>query len=179
MARKINTLALLTVCITLTACTASNVRENLGLNSGTPDEFSVVKRAPLELPPAFETGVYVLPTPTPGKARPQEFSAEIQAQKILETKEEKLKPTQTLSKGEKSFLANIGAEKTPSNIREVLDEENKNWLDENVPVVEKLGLKEGSATKKQILEPKEEAERLKTLEDVLNVVSPPLNDTNL
>lgn len=160
------------MCIALAACTGHQVRDNLGLTPATPDEFSVIKRAPLELPPSFKTGEIVLPEPTPGKKRPQEISAEAQAKKILKTDETQLQPTDQASAGESAFLSNIPTEETPTNIRTLVEQENKEWVDENTPVVEKLGMRESSAAKKQALDPKEESKRLKSLEDILKVVSP-------
>ncbi len=175
MARKIkssiNLIALFFICVSLIACTGHEVRENLGLTPETPDEFSVIKRAPLEIPPSLKTSDIILPKPTPGVSRPQEISAETQAKKILKTQQEKLQPATTTSTGEEAFLSNIKTD-TPTNIRSIIDQESKDWVDENTPVVEKLGMRKKSVEKKQALNPQEESERLKTLEDIINVVSP-------
>jgi hypothetical protein len=51
------------------------VRDSLGLGKNPPDEFQVVSRAPLSLPPD-----YALRPPAPGTPRPQEGTARDQAQ---------------------------------------------------------------------------------------------------
>lgn len=57
----------------LSAC--DSTREVLGLTKRQPDEFRVVTRAPLSLPPD-----YSLRAPTPGAPRPQEGTSKDQAQ---------------------------------------------------------------------------------------------------
>jgi hypothetical protein len=48
-------------------CTQKNVASAIGLERQAPDEFQVVRRAPLELPPNYN-----LRPPAPGAPRPQE-----------------------------------------------------------------------------------------------------------
>ena len=64
------TLALLGAC--------SDPRKQLGLTKNAPDEFKVVKNAPLEIPDEF-----VLTTPQPGISRPQEQDITQQAREVL------------------------------------------------------------------------------------------------
>lgn len=54
-------------CLMLLACSGQDARETLGLIREAPDEFVVVSRPPLTVPPDFE-----LRPPTPGVARPAE-----------------------------------------------------------------------------------------------------------
>ena len=54
-------------CLMLLACSGQDARETLGLTREAPDEFVVVSRPPLTVPPDFE-----LRPPTPGVARPAE-----------------------------------------------------------------------------------------------------------
>lgn len=54
-------------CLLLLACSGQDARETLGLTREAPDEFVVVSRPPLTVPPDFE-----LRPPTPGVARPAE-----------------------------------------------------------------------------------------------------------
>jgi hypothetical protein len=61
------TLALLAPCLLLLACSGQDARETLGLTREAPDEFVVVSRPPLTVPPDFE-----LRPPTPGMARSAE-----------------------------------------------------------------------------------------------------------
>ncbi len=54
------------------------MRKSLGLGKNAPDEFQVVRRAPLSLPPDFQ-----LRPPQPGAARPQEGSTTEQARSAV------------------------------------------------------------------------------------------------
>jgi len=64
------------VGLALSAC--SNPRKALGLDKHVPDEFSVVERAPLSLPPDYD-----LRPPEPGKDRPQEKNPTDQARQAV------------------------------------------------------------------------------------------------
>jgi hypothetical protein len=70
-------ISLILILTTLTACTASDVRESVGLTRTAPDEFVVVSRPPLSVPPDFE-----LRPPRPGAQRAAE-STELQAKKLI------------------------------------------------------------------------------------------------
>lgn len=69
-------LALLAAPLLLGGC--DTTREALGLTKKAPDEFAVVTKAPLVLPPAF-----ALRPPEPGAARPQDVSAQDRARTAL------------------------------------------------------------------------------------------------
>ena len=63
--------------LALTACSGT-VQENLGLGKSQPDEFQVVRRAPLTLPPD-----YSLRPPEPGAPPPAAQDTSSQAREIL------------------------------------------------------------------------------------------------
>lgn len=63
--------------LALGGCT-DGVRRAIGIDKIKPDEFEVVRRAPLEQPPE-----YGLRPPKPGEARPQELSPAQEAQAAL------------------------------------------------------------------------------------------------
>lgn len=73
--KKILALVLLTP-LALGAC--GNVKKNLGLERNQPDEFAVVERAPLTMPPNFD----LLP-PQPGATGPQQADATAKAQDLV------------------------------------------------------------------------------------------------
>ena len=62
--------------LALTAC--EGVKKQFGLAKQSPDEFRVVARAPLSLPPDF-----TLRPPEPGAVRPQEWTTAQQARKAI------------------------------------------------------------------------------------------------
>jgi DUF3035 family protein len=61
----------------LSGCT--DLKQMVGLDQPMPDEFAVESRAPLTVPPEFD-----LRPPEPGAPRPQEKSAEQQAEQAIE-----------------------------------------------------------------------------------------------
>ena len=62
---------LLMAVLALSAC--DSAKKQLGIERQAPDEFAVVKRAPLAMPPD-----YTLRPPTPGAQRPQEQTTDKQ-----------------------------------------------------------------------------------------------------
>lgn len=62
----------------LAACSGGSVQRALGLGKRSPDEFAVVSRAPLIVPPDFE-----LRPPRPGETRPQVGTTADQARATL------------------------------------------------------------------------------------------------
>src|SRR3569832_2521653 len=74
----------------------------LGMTKVTPDEFRVVTKAPLVLPPD-----YSLRPPAPGEPRPQELQPESAARTALLG----MREGEARSDGEKMLAAKAGAEK--------------------------------------------------------------------
>ncbi len=153
--------------IALTACSggAASIKDTLGVDVGTPDEFRVVRRAPLEIPDDL-----VLRAPTPGVDRPQEFTPIKQArnaltsnqapQEIQQTTPETLATTTATSQGTLALLNEVGANNSPADIRAIVDADTKKWNARNTPVIEKIGLvKKGEASGIR-LDPTKEALRL-------------------
>jgi hypothetical protein len=67
------------VCLlALAACSSGDVADTLGLNKEAPDEFVVVSRPPLSLPPDFE-----LSPPRPGAEGPNAINTQNEARKLL------------------------------------------------------------------------------------------------
>jgi hypothetical protein len=88
--------------------------EKLGLNSQAPDEFRVVEKAPLVVPPD-----YALRPPAPGEPRPGELDPESQARIAVLGKQEAI----TRSQGESLLVARAGGEKADPLVRYVVDDE--------------------------------------------------------
>ncbi len=65
-------------CLCILAACGGDVRESLGLNKQAPDEFNVVSRPPLSVPPEF----YLEP-PTPGAPPRFEGTQESQAKALI------------------------------------------------------------------------------------------------
>jgi len=86
----------------------------LGLSKVTPDEFRVVTKAPLILPPD-----YSLRPPAPGEPRPQELQPESAARTALLGQRD----AETRSDGEKLLVTKAGGDKADPLIRYVVDDE--------------------------------------------------------
>ncbi len=96
----------------LTGCASS--RKALGMTKVTPDEFRVVSKAPLVVPPD-----YSLRPPAPGEPRPQELQPESAARTALLGRRD----AEARSDGEKMLVAKAGADKADPLIRYVVDDE--------------------------------------------------------
>ncbi|MBX7146312.1 MAG: DUF3035 domain-containing protein [Alphaproteobacteria bacterium] len=110
---------LLFISFALTSC--NNAKERLGLAKKPPDEFQVVRRAPLSLPPNFTQ----LPEPTPGAPRPQEGTTKDQAAVAVFGPRQAPVATNGQTVGESALLNNFGAENIDPTIREKVDKETK------------------------------------------------------
>jgi hypothetical protein len=86
----------------------------LGLAKVTPDEFRVVTKAPLILPPD-----YSLRPPAPGEPRPQELQPESAARTALLGE----RTAEVRSDGEKLLVTKAGGDKADPLIRYVVDDE--------------------------------------------------------
>ncbi len=149
------TLFLTTIALSLTGC--SGAKEKMGLTRKAPDEFAVVKRAPLEIPPE-----YALRPPRPGAPRPQETATDEQAREVVfgAKSETALKP----ANGEAALLQQAGSDIAQPGIREIVNKETDALSPKNEPVAKKLlGL--GSSDKgpgpASVVDPKAETERLR------------------
>jgi hypothetical protein len=103
----------------------SGVKETLGLTKQSPDEFKVVSRAPLSMPPDYN-----LKPPTPGAPRPQEGTPRDQAQQaVLGVAPDAIPPIgegesdTAQSSGESALLQSAGASGVDPNIRQLVDTE--------------------------------------------------------
>jgi hypothetical protein len=100
----------------------SGFADTLGLGRNAPDEFAVVDRPPLAMPPDFD-----LRPPKPGAARPQEVSQTDRASTMLFGAN--AKPSSAPSgapagsDAEKALLETSGAAKADPAIRETIDRE--------------------------------------------------------
>jgi hypothetical protein len=86
----------------------------LGVSKVTPDEFRVVARAPLVVPPD-----YSLRPPAPGEPRPQELQPESQARAALLGRG----PSADRTQGENLLVSKAGGERADPMIRYVVDDE--------------------------------------------------------
>src|ERR1700759_5813355 len=99
-ANRVIVAAALIAATGLAGCVST--RKSLGMNKVTPDEFRVVTKAPLVVPPD-----YALRPPAPGGPRPQQLQPESAARLALLGQRE----GEARDDGEKLLVAKAGGEK--------------------------------------------------------------------
>ena len=111
----------------LTASGCGALSRSIGASKVTPDEFRVVTKAPLVVPPEF-----ALRPPAPGEPRPQELAPESAARNALLGRAQAVTRTQ----GEQLLVSKAGASQADPLIRYVVDDEfgdlahkEKSWAD--------------------------------------------------
>jgi hypothetical protein len=134
----------------------------------TPDEFRVVTKAPLTVPPD-----YAMRPPAPGEPRPQELQPESAARNALLG----ARNAQTRSEGEKLLAAKAGGDKADPLVRYVVDDEFGDlahkepsfadrilfWRKDKPAVDPKTAAASAAAATATPLDPAVEAQRLKGL----------------
>jgi Protein of unknown function (DUF3035) len=106
--------AFIALCAVSTLGGCAGVRQALGSEKLAPDEFRVVSKAPLVVPPEFN-----LRPPRPGEARPMELRADLQARTAVFG----VQMGASASEGEKLLVARAGGTNADPRIRAVIDEE--------------------------------------------------------
>lgn len=156
MSSRSSLLCILLAGVMLTGC-SQGVKKTLGLQRNNPDEFAVVERAPLTVPPNFD-----LVAPQPGAARPQESTPTNTARGlILSSQPSEPKAIAGRSSAENALLSGAGAAKADPKIRQELMGDKDINEDPDRPVIEKIGLRGDGDAKGKALNATEEAARLK------------------
>ncbi len=111
--RRTLVLTALALTVSLTGC--DTLRRNAGLTKQTPDEFAVMTKAPLIIPPNFN-----LQPPAPGAPPLNQMDPTSSAQAALFTNDTQLAAQSfngSYSQGERMLLATAGAQKADPTIR--------------------------------------------------------------
>lgn len=109
--------------LVLSAC--SDAKRALGYEKAPPDEFQVVSRAPLSMPPDFS-----LRPPVAGAARPQEATPREQARKVIAGQRGSTPiATEGRSQGDLVLMRRIGADSIQPDIRVLVNKENQSLID--------------------------------------------------
>ena len=156
MMKPVKSLFVMALFLSLAAC--SSVKKELGVGRNSPDEFAVIKRAPLTLPPDYA----LRPPGDPAEARDAENAAE----KARTTLMGKSNTAAEKGAAESALLGKIGVGDANPDIRRMIDEENGFISLQNRTVAEKLIFwndEEPSLDNapSSVVDPKAEAERLK------------------
>lgn len=113
----------------LAASGCSSLRSAIGGGKNPPDEFAIVTKAPLTIPPD-----YSLRPPKPGETRPQEQSPSQRAQQLLVGDQSSQPPSQ----GELVLIQQSGALDVDPNIRSILAAENGGWAEKDDSLANRL-----------------------------------------
>ena len=112
---RVATLSVLAAVAATTLAGCQSASKALGMSKVVPDEFRVVTKAPLVVPPD-----YALRPPAPGEPRPQDLQPESAARQALIGES----AGAARSDGERLLVAKAGVEKADPLIRFVVDDEN-------------------------------------------------------
>ena len=141
------------VLILLNGCGDTSLTRTFGLVRDTPDEFTVVTRAPLSMPPD-----YTIRPPQPGAPRPQEVSERSQAESAL-VPDAALGTRAGVSPGQAALLRDAGGS-GPSDIRRRVDQEAR-LAGEDDDFINKLLYWRSGDPQKALVDPAQEARRLR------------------
>ena len=151
-------LGALALAATLSAC-EGGIGDALGLGKNAPDEFAVVRNAPLTLPPDF-----TLRPPRPGEARPNEESVREQARVALFNEAGALAiddSTAAATQGEAAFVERAGAADVDPNIRHIVDREFSGYASEDESFIDSLLFWQEEQLPGEVVNAAAEAERLR------------------
>lgn len=161
MMRRLALIALLGAAVAVTGC--GNIRDQFGMSKQAPDEFRVVSRAPLTLPPNF-----ALRPPDPGAPRPQEGTARDQARRTVfriedrnEPSVEAVMPEDGRSVGERSLLVNAGIADVQPNIRQLVNAETSAINEDSESLINSLVFWREDEPPGVVLDAGEESRRLR------------------
>jgi hypothetical protein len=153
---KHKAIAVILCMFMLTGC--EKAKQEMGMTRHSPDEFAVVTRAPLEMPPE-----YALRPPKPGAPRPQETAPVVQAKQTVFGKNtnKSIAP----GSGEDLLLQKTGGDKVSPEIREIVDHETEALTPKEKPVAERIlgitGFGKDDEPPASVVDPEAEAQRLK------------------
>lgn len=121
----------------LASC-GEETRQAFGLDRRVPDEFAVVSRAPLSMPPD-----YGLRPPQPGVPRPQEGTPRDRAaQAVFGVDAEPATYTpadpDSVTPGEGALLRQAGADQVDPNIRQIVNRETTQLAEEEDSFIQRL-----------------------------------------
>jgi Protein of unknown function (DUF3035) len=136
----------------------SSMSKALGQGKNAPDEFRVVTRAPLTLPPD-----YSLRPPSPGDPRPQELAPDAEARTALFGQD----VGQAASVGERALVGSAGAQTIDPSVRDQVDFEANGSVHRSQSFADRVLSFGGSAAEANApLDPEAERARLEELEAI-------------
>lgn len=156
-----------TRALTLTTCLVAlvlalggceKVKDQLGMGKTAPDEFNVVTRAPLTLPPD-----YTLRPPDSAAVGPQETSVQDQVKEALYGGASRAMDSEATA-GETALLSHAGTDGAMDDIRQVLNEENAVYANSDQAFIDSLIFWRDSVGTEVVVDPTKENQRLQEAE---------------
>lgn len=145
--------------LSMTAC--ESTKKQFDFSKKAPDEFAVVRRAPLEMPPD-----YTIRAPQPGAPRPQEASATDMARSAVlgEEAQKQIAKDNGVSQGEAVLLQKSGATSASPAIRAQVDEETAEIIKDETPGIDQIKKMVGQTPAEpatELVDPVAETNRIK------------------
>ena len=158
--RRILNLGMLgALSLSLAACGGGGLKDALGYGKDAPDEFAIVTKAPLAIPPDFS-----LRPPQPGAPRPQE--AMMQPRVVAETAltgsaGDAGVAAGSSSPGEQALLNHTGGAEADPRIRQVVNAETRSLVEKDKSFADQvLFWREKTSPDERVVDPKAEARRI-------------------
>jgi hypothetical protein len=150
-------LAALAMLLPLALSGCSEAKRALGYEKSTPDEFQVVSRAPLSMPPDFS-----LRPPQPGADRPQDGTTRDQARKVLSGQRGSTPiATENRSQGDLVLMRRVGADSIQENIRVLVNKENQSLLEADQSFADRIIFWRKAVPPGTAVDPVKETQRLR------------------
>ncbi len=149
---------IIAVSIALALCGCSNIKQKLGLVKQGPDEFTVITRAPLTIPPDFD-----LTPPEPGAPRPQEITPAQTALNAISSYDEgeKSNSDNIPSQGEIALLSMAKTSEANPDIRDLIAQDATNFTLRDKSFSEKLVFWQQTPDPSEVeVDPEKEAKRI-------------------
>lgn len=148
-------IALIGAAALISGC--SSLNKSFGIGKFPPDEFAIVTKAPLVIPPDFS-----LRPPAPGQQRPQELNARERAQAALYGSPELSADTE-MTDAERVLAIKAGAQRANPDIKALLNTETGNIANKSDSFTDLIMFWQGPPTlnPEEPLDPQLEEERLR------------------
>lgn len=156
--RSMPLLACAVAALALSGC--GDARRAIGLDRTSPDEFAVVSRAPLSMPPSMSD----LARPRPGAPRPQEPNpTQLAAATVFGGPARTPATVQrgSGSSGEKALMAQAAAKGIDPGIRNAVDQETTDLIVADRRWVDRLLFWQTQAAPFSVVDPAKESQRLR------------------
>lgn len=140
----------------LGGCT--DARKALGFDKNSPDEFKIVNRAPLSLPPD-----YALRPPQPGATRPQEQAVPQRALAAVtgNTGMRQASAPAAGSAGENALLARAGTGRANPDIREIVERESSVLAEADITFLDRVMFWRKPEDRSPVVDANREQQRLR------------------